>query len=324
MTKEPRWGVCATAKASTGDILRFAAHYLDAGAHRVLLYLDDANNEAYEALKAQPKCRAHLCDDRYWHRHFGRRPSSHQRRQTRNATRSYQKAKDLDWLLHADIDEFLIAKQPVAATLTRTPHSIASLRVRPMEVLSQACPSDGPRAFKTFIPAGPARAATVREIYPTYGKGLRSGFLSHAAGKVFARTGVADLQFRIHRVFDGATANPDQSEAENLALAHLHAPNWDIWRSRLEFRLNKGAYRRGLSTRGTRAPDAMALHHVLSEIKTRDGDSGLRAFFDEVCMDSPQLRARLGQKGLLALHDLRLNAKLHQYFGDKGPPSASI
>ena len=104
-----KWGIVATIKADTATILRFAAYHLDLGAHRIYVYLDDANPEAQEALREHPKCRVVRCDDGYWDRqNNGKRPPMHQPRQTLNATRAYNRATEVDWLMHMDVDEFLM------------------------------------------------------------------------------------------------------------------------------------------------------------------------------------------------------------------------
>jgi hypothetical protein len=61
-----RWGVVATILAPTLDVLRFAAYHLDAGAHRLFIYLDDPESDAYALLKAHPKIRVHQCNDAHW------------------------------------------------------------------------------------------------------------------------------------------------------------------------------------------------------------------------------------------------------------------
>ena len=68
MSSDPTWGVVATIKAPTTDTLNFAAHYLDLGAHRVHIYLDEDDRTARSALKRHPKCRVILTDDDYWKR----------------------------------------------------------------------------------------------------------------------------------------------------------------------------------------------------------------------------------------------------------------
>ena len=61
-----KWGLVATIKAPAAQVLAFAAHHLDLGAHRLFLYLDDENQAAFDALAAHPKCRPVLTDAAYW------------------------------------------------------------------------------------------------------------------------------------------------------------------------------------------------------------------------------------------------------------------
>lgn len=314
MSTKPHWGVCATIKASTTDILRFAAHHLDAGAHRIWIYLDVPDPIAHAALKQHPKCRVIECNDLYWNRIFGRRPKKHQTRQSLNATRTFSRAGDVTWLLHADVDEFVVAQQPVSEALATMSEDTLTARIRPMEALAEQDPLQTPKAFKKFIPAGKQRARIVHTLYPDYADCLRGGFLSHVAGKVFVRTGQPDLTLRIHNAFCGEMMNPQQSEVPCMALAHLHAPNWSTWRAHFDYRLEKGSYRADLAAAKPAKPNRVNLHAFLSTLLATKGENGLRAFFDTVCLDTPDLRARLEQQGLLEMHDLDLDAKLHRHF----------
>ena len=58
----------------------------------------------------------------------------------------------------------------------------------------------------------------------------------------------------------------------------------------------------------------MTLHDLFSYLEQTEGEAGLHAFFDEVCADTPALRDRLSQLGLLRLHDLQLDAKIRKHF----------
>ena len=42
-----RWGSVAKILVPTLNVLRFAAYHLDAGAHRLFIYLDDPESNAY-------------------------------------------------------------------------------------------------------------------------------------------------------------------------------------------------------------------------------------------------------------------------------------
>ena len=108
--------------------------------------------------------------------------------------------------------------------------------------------------------------------------------------------------------------NPGSIEADNMQIAHLHAPNWDTWRARLDYRLEKGAYRAELSAGEPSKSGAPPLHFQLHKLLAEQGEAGLREFFDEVAMDTPALRERLDEKGLLRLHPLELDTKLSNHF----------
>jgi hypothetical protein len=304
-----RWGIVATVKAPLREIAEFAAHHLDAGAHRLFLYLDDPDADTVAAL-SHPKLRVTACDDAFWARH-GKRPAKHQVRQARNATRAYRRqAGDLDWLAHIDVDEFLWPPESVGQTLAALPGDALCARVRPVESVA----GDG-RVFKGFIPNGPERRATVDDLYPKFGRFLKGGFLSHVAGKLFVRTGLPEMTIRIHNAFRGDEMNPGQVELDALDLCHVHAKPWEDWLRTYRYRLEKGSYRAELSPA---APDTLTLHDMLSALEAKDGIDGLRAFHAEVAEDSPDLRARLDQHGLLRLRDLDLAAKRRKHFPDLG------
>ncbi|MGB7241438.1 MAG: glycosyltransferase family 2 protein [Sulfitobacter sp.] len=304
-----RWGLVATVLAPTRDILQFAAYHLEAGAHRLYLYLDDDTCAAYPALKAHPKIRVTRCDAAHWQKLTGKRPKKHQVRQSQNATHAYRRRVEVDWLAHIDVDEFLVSDQPVATFLASVPPDCLTLRMHPMEALA-----GGASAFKAYVKQGPDRAPTVQALYPTYGAYLRGGFLSHVAGKIFLRTGLDGIELRIHNGFQGGVMNPGGITQDVIVLAHYHAPTWKKWRQHYAYRLDKGAYRPDLPPADKTG--VTNLHDLLTSIEADEGEAGLRRFFDEVCADTPALRARLQARGLLRLHDLDLDATLSRHFPD--------
>ena len=56
------------------------------------------------------------------------------------------------------------------------------------------------------------------------------------------------------------------------------------------------------------------MHALFTWIEQEKGTKGLRAFFDEVCADTPELRQRLAKEGLLRRCDLQLDAKRRKHF----------
>ncbi|TDE40228.1 glycosyltransferase family 2 protein [Antarcticimicrobium sediminis] len=306
------WGLVATIKAPVREILDFAAHHIELGAHRLYLFLDAPNPEAQATLKPHPKVRVFTCDEAHWNRLGIKRPVKHQVRQAANATHAYhRKGGELDWLIHMDVDEFLWPDNPLANLLDALPADALCARIRPAEALA----GDG-TLFKGFIPGGPERAATVARLYPRFGAHVKGGFLSHVAGKLFVRTGIDPLEIRIHNVFRGAEMNPGEVALATTLLLHCHAKSWEDWIAAYRYRLSHGSYRAELAPARPRDKGGLTLHEVLSEIEASEGDSGLRAFYDELCVDSPALCSALDAAGLLHRCELQLDAKRQKQFPD--------
>lgn len=236
-----KWGLSATIKAPVAEILEFVAYHLELGAHRLYIYLDEPNPEAFKRLKAHPKVRVRTCDDDYWRKMPGKRPDSHQPRQVKNATHAYARRAEVDWLIHMDVDEYLWPDNAVEDVLKTLPTSVLCARVRPIESIA----GDG-TLFKGFIPSGPDREAIVNRLYPKFGHYMRGGFLSHVAGKLFVRTGLTPMTIKIHNAFLGDEMNPGIIELEQIALCHCHAKSWDQWIAAYRYRLNRGSYRADL------------------------------------------------------------------------------
>lgn len=316
MSRTPSWGVVATVKAPARDILNFAAHHLDLGAHRVHVFLDEANEPAQAALASHPKCRVTLTDDAYWRRRNGR-PARHQPRQTANATRCYRRDPQVDWLAHVDVDEFLWPRMPLAEQLAALPDTVRSARVHPIEALAPD-PGDPPAEGTLWCKGharhhGPRRAQT-NAIYPTYGEHLNGGFLSHVAGKVFVRTGIGAASLRIHNAFFDRVQDPAPARLNDTLLVHMHGKSWEHWLALYRFRMREGSYRDGL--RAAPMPDGVALtmNQLFSVLEAEGGETALAAFYREVCTATPELRARLRAHGQLYSVALDLDAKRRRHF----------
>ena len=307
-----RWGLVATIKANATDILNFAAYHLDIGAHRLFLYLDAPCPDAMPFLRAHPKIRVILCDEAHWEKRRKTRPVKHQVRQSLNATRAYRsQAGKLDWLIHMDVDEFLWSRQAISYLLDGLAENVFCAQVRPIEALG----GDATH-FKAYIPNTSDRSAIVRRLYPQFGDHLRSGFLSHDQGKVFARPGFEDVKFRIHNAFRNEESSPDKVEMPDVDLCHLHGKNWADWSSQFRYRIDKGSYRSELAPNRKRELGGVTLHELLSMIEAEEGEAGLRNFYAEVCADSPTLRERLQHEGLLKNRVLKLEQKRQRQFPD--------
>ncbi len=318
MNNPPKWGIVSTVKAPLREIADFAAYHLELGAHRLLLYLDDDAPETFLALSAHPKLRVFKADAANWRN--ANRPEQHQPRQTANARHALKRrSRDLDWLAHIDVDEFLWPTRPLEEQLKALPQDCLTARIRPIEALSSDGCGDIPRGqtcFKATSPDRSTRHQQTSEIFPTFGAHLNGGFLSHVAGKVIFRTGIDGLNPRIHNVFLGDQKNPGQQDLLDTELCHLHAPSLDAWLNRFEYRLEKGAYRAGLAPTRARTHGGLTMHELFQAIIAENGRDGLIAFYNEVCRATPDLRARLKAFGLLRCHTLDLDRKRAKHFPD--------
>lgn len=320
-----RWGIVATVKATAKEIISFAAYHLELGVDELHLYLDAPNPRAEAALADHPRVKLINTDDKYWRmrrpREEQQRPPMHQARQFANAKWAYMH-NSVDWLIHIDVDEFLWADHDIRTQLAALPEAALCARIRPLEALStegQDIP-EGMTPFKSAAIEWDQRRKETQQIYPTYGEFLNGGFLSHLAGKMAVRTNQPDMMVRIHNVIQNGIQNPGEAELPALTLCHLHAHTWEQWRKSLTYRRRKGSYRAELAPPvappGTKPdPDAPNLNRLFDEIEAGAGEEGLKEFYTEVCLATPDLRERLKAFGHLQMRNLDLQGARTRQFG---------
>lgn len=302
-----RWGLVATVKAPLPRLARFAAWHLEMGAHALHLYLDEPDAEAAEFLRRDPRVTVEICDASYWEETGKCRPKAHQLRQAHNATRSLRAcAGHLDWLAHIDVDEFILADRPLPEILAAVPPGTAVTRLPPAEALAPA--QGAVRHFKLTHKQAGIKKAALQDIYPTFGLHLYGGFLSHSAGKVFARTGIPETRLGIHALKYQGEDVTNRIKPGGLFLAHFHAPSWQHFRDHLAFRQEQGSYR----ARSDRPELGQA---ELLRFLADEGEEALRAFFDEVCADTPRLREALAERGMLLTRALDIDGAVARVFG---------
>ena len=308
--KTPTWGVVCTTNAPLAEVARFVAHHLEIGARHVYLYLDAPDPDVSALLKDHPKVTLTLCDTAYWKKMGKNRPEAHQLRQTFNATQALKRAHEhVHWLGHIDVDEFILSARKLSTVLKTVPDDMAGARLYPAEALAASKAGDMPRHFKLRTTADGVPTSAVTDIYPTFGCYVRGGFLSHLAGKVFARTGLGNVRLAIHRLRLKGEDVLNTATLEDAYVGHLHAPDWDSFIEKLNFRQTQGSYR-------VKSDDALKnIGHLLRYLRDEEGEEGLRLFFSEVCEDSPELRARLKKHGLLLSPKFDPDAAVAKLFG---------
>jgi len=297
-----RWGTVSLVRAPLSRIAQFAAYHLDLGAHRLHIHLDEPQPEALAYLSRHPAIEVTTCDADWWEGQKKPRIKGHQLRQVWVATQTYHRC-DLDWLAHIDVDEFILSPQPLPAVLAAMPADIVALHLPPAELLAGTTDR-----FKLTPRSVGQEKAVLEDIYPNFGGHLRGGFISHLEGKLVARCGIAGLRFGLHALLQNGQPASNRLTRPAVHLGHAHAPDWDTFRQHLEFRLLQGSYRKVEDS-------AFHLSDILALLREEEGESGLRAFFSEVCEGTDTLTAALEAHGMLIRAPLELDAKVMRTFG---------
>ncbi len=297
-----RWGTVSLIKAPLRDIARFAAFHLDLGAHRLHLHLDEPMPAAVALFADHPRIEVTTCDAAWWAAQKKPRMRMHQLRQAWIATQTYQRT-DLDWLAHIDVDEFILSPRPLREALAAMPAETVALHLPPAEMLGETQDQ-----FKLTPRNAGQERGVLEVIYPNFGPYLRGGFISHLEGKLIARCGIPGLRFGLHALLQNGQPASNRITLLDLYLGHAHAPDWDHFRSHLDFRMQQGSYRKTDET-------ALQLQDILNLLHAEDGESGLRKFYTEVCAGTPALKHALQDHDMLLRFDLDLDARVARHFG---------
>ncbi len=237
------WCLVSTVKAPEEKVLAFAAYHLSLGAEHLWLYFDDPGQPIPEPLTNHPRVTVTLCDETHWARVGKKRPPAHQNRQAQNARYAYRAQAASDWIVHIDVDEFLLAPRPIAAVLDATPAETVVMKLEPFEAMHDPLLPDDIFTAREF------RGALRHEFWPRrraalgpYRKVIRDGMLSHSVGKVIYRTRIPGLLPRLHTVMIDKVFVKTPDWQPEMKLLHFHAQDKPAWLEAVPFRMTKGAY----------------------------------------------------------------------------------
>lgn len=314
--KKLRWGTVSTIRAPLGDIARFAAFHLDLGASEINIFLDQPDAQTVDFFAPFTALNIVQCDEKYWEGKREKARQTHQLRQAFNATRCYSRT-DLDWLCHIDVDEFLLTQSPIAENLANAPDHAAYMQMLPAELLAQPDPFSGPSFFKLTCASAEQPSSVVTTIYPEFGPFLQDGFISHTAGKYFARPRLGNLRMGIHSLRHQGMYVRNGEKFKTVHIGHAHAPTWDAFNRHMAFRMRHGSYRR-------KPNESMKLQDILQVIIDTEGETGLLRFYEDVCFASPGLLARLQEHNMLLSARLDLDSKVDRWFGELPAPAQEV
>ena len=237
------WAVVSTMKAPEEKVLAFVAHHLSLGADHLWLFFDDPAQPIPPVLANHPRVTVTPCDDAHWIRACKKRPPQHQNRQTQNARLTYREFVTSEWIVHIDVDEFLLTKRPIDDILEETPAETIAMRLEPFEAMHDPLLPDDIYTAREF------RGALRHEYWPRrraalgpYRKVIRDGMMSHSVGKTIYRTRIPGLLPRLHAVMLNKVMVAPASWQPDIKLLHFHAQDKAAWLAAVPFRITKGAY----------------------------------------------------------------------------------
>ncbi|GAA5065879.1 glycosyltransferase family 2 protein [Roseibacterium beibuensis] len=274
--------VITIAKEPLPILHRFLDWHLGQGADRIILFLDDPEDDALAAFADEPRIDMRPCTPGFW-KTLGLGPDKRfTRRQNAALTAGYHEVSE-GWVLILDADELMWFPGMTLAEAIRTfPADIPSVRVATAE---QVFLDDGTEGLRLPIPR-----EAVNRLYGADADLFRGrfGLVGHPEGKSFHRAGIPGASFKMHWGFDSAG---DRLEELTLGprdgghLVHFGAPTYENWRAKMEWRT--GSW-------GFTSPVKEALRDAGDDA---DAEAAYRALYDKFYRLDADMAARLEAEG---------------------------
>lgn len=217
---------------------RFVGWYLAQGADRVDLYFDDPAHAEIPRIAALPRVTATPCTPEFWQAIGIAADARFTRRQNAVLTHAYHRLTD-GWLLNVDADELMYAQGQSLADWLAAQSEPQTIRVDTAEQVHSPLPD---QVFRL-----PIKRGAVNAIYGEEADLFRRrfGLIGHADGKSFHRAGRPDLRLRQHWAEDAAgneVTGARLSARDGIFLLHYMAPDYALWRAKLEWRLSSHGF----------------------------------------------------------------------------------
>ena len=263
------WHVGAIMNEPQDEVLRFAAWYFNAGAHGLTLFFDNPEDPTAEVLESHPDVKVIRCTPAFWEDLGLSQEVRFPKRQNAALTWLYRQAP-ADWLLNVDADEFMYIPGGIDPFLSGFPPDVESVRVETAEVLlTNNGRADGHYRIKMEREAAKRIYGDAARFFGPKRKGL----VGHPQGKSFIRCGIEDLTLRQHwpqRPGDQDIKEIVVPTRSGAALLHHVGDNYEIWRSKLQWRIG---------SRGFTTPLSKAIEDALEQ---ENSEARLRAIYNEL------------------------------------------
>lgn len=235
----PGFVVAAIVNEPAEVLDRFVAWYSSQGADQIRLFFDNPDHPDLARIAALPLVQAIRCTEAYWQGLGLSADMRFTRRQNAALTDAYHQLAN-GWLLNVDADELMyFPGKTISAMLADVPNSVPTLRIATAEHVIT------PGHRQTFRLPLPRAAADGIYGADAYLFRRRFGLIGHADGKSFHRAGQAGIRLRQHWAEDkdGNEITGERLGAAQAAfLLHYFAPDFTLWRGKVEWRLQSHGF----------------------------------------------------------------------------------
>lgn len=237
------FSVCVVCKEIPRIVDRFSKYYLDKGAEKVTIYLDEGSPEV--KLSNHPKVEILKCSELLENLGILSRPQFIEELQMIVYHHAFETLLT-EWLLVCDIDEFVGYKDDINRALSQIPPEWQFAVLPVAEAIWG--PNDkkyeefGCTFFRTRTRKGFGKMQS-SILYGKSGKYTVAGLVGHSLGKYFIRKTAAVKTLGIHQPIGEATLRggptTDIEGLTELYLYHFDAISFDRWNEKWSGRLKK-------------------------------------------------------------------------------------
>lgn len=295
------WHVGAILNEPLSETLRFAAWYLDAGADGLTLMFDNPQDPAIGVLGDHPKITCIPCTPEFWQARGLTQDTRFTKRQNAALTWAYGQ-QTCDWLLNVDADEFMyVASGDIARFLAGVPADVDAVRVETAEIVDH---EGAGTVYRMAMERDVARRI-YQDSIGLFGP-RRRGLIGHSQGKSFTRSGLQGVSLRQHwpQRAGGDLKEQIAGAGPEMALLHHIGLDYDVWRSKLAWRIR---------SRGFTVPLSAKIEEAMA---APDAEDRLRALHADLHgVDAARLD-RMRKEGASLELDVSPDAVTRRVFGD--------
>lgn len=231
----PSWSVICYANEAPEHLRAFVAWHLAQGAEKIHLMLDNTDGEVENMFDHLPQVHARVFRPDYWTIPEGKTEVGRKFKHDFLSTKAYHESRS-DWVLHIDVDEFILPETSVEQTLESVPDDVPGIRVYAADRLLPGPHSHWASDIYRFETKD-RNPEWLDQVY-AHPHQLNFGLRGHADGKVFIRGRQKGLQLRSHRIEKSGKAVPIRRSKWSTEFTLLHMFVFDY-----EHYLRKGEWK---------------------------------------------------------------------------------